>query len=415
MDKQITKKKWTVKRIALISGSLLLSSLLVSLVVSSSGSTFVTDANRLTVGAVTYGPFQDIVPVSGSIEPLRTIHLDAIEGGRVEEVFAEEGALVKEGEPLLRLTNTSLMLDFMNRETQIIEQINNLRNTRITMELNERDINAQLLDIDYELGRIERQFVVDTVLYEAEAIAALDFENSKENYHYLEAKKTMLVKSNQDDSLYRRQQMRRIDRSIDLMERNLEAIRMNLENLTVKAPISGQLTSFDAEIGETKTRGENLGRIDLLNGYRVRSFVDEHYISRVKQGQSGTFTLSGTTYDLQITKVLPEVSNGQFEVEMTFTDSVPANVHRGQTVQIKLAMSHLMKATLVPRGGFYNSTGGNWVFVVNAEGEAQKRAVKLGRQNPTHIEVLEGLEAGDQVIVSSYSGFDEVDKVILTY
>ena len=413
MDRQIKTNKWTFKRLSLLGGGFLLASLLVSLVVNTNGSTFVTDADRVSLGSVTFGPFQDIVPVTGTIEPIRILYLDAIEGGRVEEVFVEEGAMVVEGQPLLRLTNTTLMLDFMNRETQIIEQVNNLRNTRITMELNERDINAQLLDIDYDLGRIKRQFVVDTALFKAEAIASLDYENSKENFHYLQSKKNMLVASNRNDSLYRRQQMVRIDHSIELMERNLEAIRKNLENLTVKAPISGQLTSFDAEIGETKTRGENLGRIDMLDGYRVRSFVDEHYISRVKTGQKGAFTLSGNQLELSITKVLPEVSNGQFEVELEFADTVPTNIHRGQSLQIKLAMSHQTEATLLPRGGFYNSTGGNWVFVVNDDGEAVKRNVKLGRQNPTHIEVIEGLQAGDRVIVSSYNGFEDVDKVIL--
>lgn len=370
--------------------------------------------DKIRTAEVMQAPFIEAIPITGSVEPLQTVFLDAVEGGTVQEKYVEPGAMVEKGQPLLKLSNTNLMLDFMNRETQIVEQINNLRNTRIQMELNERTLNEQVIDIEYQLENITRQYHRDTTLYQQEVIARQVFEDSHAEYVYLQRKKELLLTGFEQDAAYRTLQLVRIDRSIDMMERNLDAIRTNLENLVVKAPISGQLTAFHADIGESKNRGENLGRIDKLDGYRITAQVDEHYISRVQPGQQGTFSLNGVEQKLVVLQVLPEVQNSQFEVKLAFVDSVPQAIRRGQTFQIQLALGQSQQALLVPRGGFYSSTGGKWIYVLTENGTAEKRTIELGRQNVTHYEVVTGLEPNEWVITSSYRTFDTADELIVT-
>lgn len=378
------------------------------------GNSYRLDKARVRTGNVVKGIFDDVIPVQGNVEPVKSFFLDAIEGGTVQEVYVEAGENVKAGDSLVKLTNTNLLLDFMNRETQIVEQINNLRNTRIQMELNERNIKEQVLDIEQELQRMERQFIIDTTLMRTESISRQQYEDSQSRYEYLKKKKDLLSSSYEKDSQYRQLQVQRIDQSIEMMERNLTAITNNLSNLTVKAPISGQLTSFDVEIGESKNRGENLGRIDVLDNYKVSSNIDEHYLRRVRAGQAGSFSYNGTDYKVEVTKVFPEVQNNQFEVELAFVDSIPQGIRRGQSLNIRLALSHSVKALMVPRGGFYSSTGGKWIFVIDpVSGKAYKRVIKLGRQNPDYIEVKDGLEDGEQVITSGYDTYSDYETLIL--
>ena len=383
-------------------------------VFSETGSRHRVDKARIRTAEVVEGIFDDVIPIQGNVEPVKSFFLDAIEGGTVQEIYVEAGSQVKAGDSLLKLSNTNLMLDFMNRETQIVEQINNLRNTRIQMELNERSIKEQVLDIEQELARMERQFSIDTALYKSEAISRQQFEDSHSRYEYLKKKKRLLSDSYKKDYKYRQLQLGRIDRSIDMMERNLAAITSNLSNLTVKAPISGQLTSFDAEIGESKNRGENLGRIDVLEEYKVSSNIDEHYLGRVKIGQRGSFSSGGSIFKVEVVKVFPEVTNNQFEVELIFLDTIPSGIRRGQSLNIRLALSNSSEAIMVPRGGFYSNTGGKWIYVLNEEsGKAYKREIKLGRQNPDFFEVNEGLKAGEEVIVSGYDNFSDYQTIIL--
>lgn len=383
--------------------------------VASNGSSLKVEGDRLRTSVISKQRFDDVIALQGRVEPLRSFFLDAVEGGTVQEVFAEAGEQVLEGQPLLRLTNTSLMLDFMNRETQIVEQINNLRNTRIQMELNERQLQEQVLDIAFERENMQRQHAIDTTLYSNNVITRQDYENSIARHSYLEDKQDLLENSYVKNKQFRALQMQRIDQSIEMMERNLQAIRQNLENLTVKAPMSGQLTSLNAEIGESKQRGENLGRIDVLDSYLIIAQVDEHFLGRVSVGQSAFFTSGGQRYDLELSKVYPEVSNNQFEIEFTFIDSIPEGIRRGQGLNLRLALSQSEEAILVERGAFYSSSGGKWVFVMNADGtEAYKRNVKLGRQNPDYIEVLEGLAPDETVITSSYDTYSDYDHIRIT-
>lgn len=413
MDKVIAKKRinwplWLLLAVT-ISG---LAVLLIQSFYASSQKAISVAANQLSLSEVVFGDYQDQIPVLGQLEPVHTRLLDAVVGGLVEERFAEPGAYVKAGQPLLRLSNTSLQLDFMQRETQIVEQMNNLRNIRITLELNKRQLEDQLLQLDAELIRVERQFKIDSRLFDEKVIPVIDFENSRTQYQMLVKRRKLLQESQQRENDFRSSQLHRIDAGIQMMERNLSAIRQNLEQLTLRAPISGQLTALDAEIGQTKTAGQNLGRIDRLDSFKVRAQVDEHFLTRLKAGQQAHFELNGRRFDLVVYRVLPQVSGGQFAVDLSFTSSVPAEAMlRGQTLQLRIALGEQKKTLLLPAGGFYSSSGGQYVYVVNKQNEARKRAVVLGRQNPHMIEVIDGLEAGEQVITSSYDSFDQATLI----
>lgn len=412
MDRKIEKKRFTPKKIALISGGVLIFALLIFLVLTgSSNSTYSLEKSRATIEKVVFDDFRDVVPIQGTVEPKTTIYITAPEGGNVEEIFVEDGTMVEEGTPLLRLSNSTLMLDYMNRETQIIEQINNLRNTRLSIEENKRATADQLIDVQYQLNEAERQYTMDSSLFAQAVISEDEFLDSRNNTVYLRKKENQLKESMAYESRNRQLQLGRIERSIDLMERNLDAIRNNLENLVIKAPISGQLTSFNPELGESKSRGQQLGTIDVLDGYKVSAMIDEFYLSRIRVGQTGTFSQSNRSYGLQVSRVIPEVSGGQFEAQLVFSDSIPASITRGQTLQIKLALSNTTQAVLVPRGGFYQSTGGNWIFVMASDDKAIRREIKLGRQNTEYIEVLEGLAEGEEVVTNSYTAFGDATEL----
>lgn len=414
MDKVIEKKKWSIKRLGFIIGGPLLLILLVTWAFNSREASFKVDKAKLTYGKVKYADFQDMVSFQGTVEPVTTIQLDATEGGTVEEIFVDEGSMVEEGQALMRLSNTSLKLDFMNRETQIIEQINNLRSTRITLDQNKRQVQEQLIDLDYQLKEQNRKYTQDSTLYVDSVISTSDYLASEANSIYLKEKKLMLTDRLNTDEAYRKSQLSRIDNSVDMMERNLEAIRKNLENLVLKAPISGQLNSFDHEIGQTKNKGQNLGRIDRLDGYQISAQVDQYYLSRIKVGQEAKASFAGKTHSMQVKKIFPTVVNSQFEVHLAFADSVlPNNIRRGQNVQVRLELSATKKALLVQRGSFSQSNGGKYVFVVEGE-EAHKRTIRFGSQNPDVIEIVEGLTEGEEIITSSYNPFGDAEKIILT-
>lgn len=414
MDRKIERKKWTWRRLALW---VALPALVVTLIVmafSGREATYRVPAERVTLGTVIYGDFQDLISVQGIVEPVITIQIDASEGGVVEEIFVEDGALVEAGQPLLRLSNTALTLDFMNRETQIVEQINNLRSTRISLDLTKRQVEEQLVDISYQLAERQRQWKIDSALYGDKVIAKSEYEASRANCTYLEKKKALLEERLATDEAYRTSQLGNIDASMNMMERNLEAIRKNLENLVVKAPISGQLNSFDHEIGQTRSQGENLGRVDVLDAYLVSAQVDQYYLNRLQTGQEASVTIGGAEYRMKVSKVFPTVVDNQFEIHLHFTDTVPAGIRRGQNLQVKLELSARTRSLMVPRGGFYQSTGGKYVFVLNGAGEAYRREITLGSQNPTYIQVLDGLNEGEQIITSGYDAFGEVERIILT-
>jgi len=407
MDRHIEKSFWSKYRVGTWLGVAAMLLVVSAFVVKALGFTHEVSADRLSINEVKLEGFKEVIPVNGTVEPITSIMVNTVEGGRVEEVFVQEGASVTRGDALLRLSNTALSLDFMNRETQIIEQINNLRSTRIALLQNQRQSEDQLIEIENQLKIVVRQYRTDTLLASKKAISELALFNS-ERAHEITNRKFELAKTRAyEDERYRRTQIARIDGSIELMERNLDAIRKNLENLVIKAPLTGQLNSFDHELGATLQRGQNVGRVDNLESFKISAQVDQYYLNRVRQGLEAEFDYGGNTYKLALSKVSPTVAGGQFEVEFNFTDQRPENLIRGQLFQIRISLSAESEALLVSKGAFFQSSGGKWMYVLDEEGKASQRPVELGRQNTKYIEVLGGLQKGEKVITSSYEAFKE--------
>ena len=413
MDRVIAKKTWTPRRILMGVGALLFVALIgYGLWTTTGGTKLRVQTERLTISPATTGEFQEFISVIGTLEPVRTVFLDAAEGGRVEQIFVEEGAVMEAGEPILQLINNNLQLDLLNREAQFYETMNYLREARLAMEQNTLNLRQQLLDINYQITRLERQHTRNEELFTKDLISDEEYEQVKDELEYQVRSRELTLVSHKQDSLMRRVQVEQLEASVTRMERNLEVVRQNLENLIVKAPIAGQLTSLNAEIGESISNGQRLGQVDRLDGFKVNVPVDEHYLPRVNMGQDGRFSLSDEEYGLEIQKVYPEVQGGLFEVDMFFTEESPEGIRRGQTLRIRLELGDLSEALLIPKGGFFNTTGGNWVYVVEGD-QAVRRPIRLGRQNPQFFEVLEGLEVGDQVITSSYDTYGDAEILIL--
>ena len=415
MDRKIKKKIWTFKRIAILTaGVAALVFVVYYIAFGDHSSKLNVRTERITISTVRKDLFQEFIPVTGNVIPIKTIYLDAIEGGIVEKRFLEAGTYVKKGDQILKLQNTNLLLDIMYREAELFQQSNNLRNTRLAMEQNLLQLRAQLLDQDYQTRQQKRNFERYEELHAKNLVSRQEFEDVRDRYDYLVKNRELTLMSHKQDSLFRISQIQQIESGLERMKNNLEIASQNLDNLTLKAPISGNLTSLNAEIGESKNRGERLGQIDVLDGFKVRVRIDEHYIARIDIGQQGKFTFSGKDYVLSITKVYPEVLNGRFEVDMEFQDQEPEGIRRGQTLHIRLELGNLSEATLLAAGGFYQKTGGQWIYIVDESGEfAYKRDIRLGRQNPEAYEVLEGLTPGEKVITSSYDSYGDVDKLIL--
>lgn len=413
MDKIITKPKpFYTRNWFKISAAIALGIFLLWTFLKPAQKTVAADVNSLLMSKVEMGIYNDIVPVTGVVEPIITIQIDAQEGGRVDEIFVEAGQWVEQGQPLLRLTNDALMLDYMNRETQIVEQINQLRNTRISLEQTQRNNNQELLNAEQLFENLNRKFKADSLLFAQKVITSNEFNESQTNYSFQHKKLANLRKSAAKDDEFRLSQLHRIDQSLELMERNLHALNKMVENLVIKAPVAGMLSVFNAHLGETKVKGDNLGRVDVLSGFKVVANADEYHISRIKTGIQGAFVFNNRTYNLTINKVFPQVINGQFKIELVFPDSVPAAIRTGQTLQIKLKLGESTESLILKNGPFYASTGGNWVYVVKGD-IAEKRQVKLGRQNSETVEIKSGLEAGEKVVISSYAQFNDADLLHL--
>lgn len=415
MDRKIEKKRFTPLKIAIYSiGGLLALFFLYVLILESSVSRLNVEREKITVAEVQTGLFQEYIPETGTVIPITTVYLDALEGGRVEERYVEAGTMIEAGEPILLLGNTNLLLDIMFREAEFFDAANNLRNTRLLMEQNRLRLKADLIDLDYEIRKLERQKVRQTELYENQLISEQEFEDFTDDFEYQSLRRELAIQSFRQDSLFRSVQIKQLEASLQRMEGNLSVSKQKLDNLTLRAPISGQLTSLNAEIGESKAQGERLGQIDVVNGFKVRAAVDEHYLPRIDVGQQGHFEFVGQSYQLAIRKIFPEINNGQFDVDLEFVGETPEGVRRGQTLHIKLQLGDLSEATMVDRGGFYQKTGGQWVYVVDPSGEfAVRRNIRLGRRNPQQFEVLEGLSPGEKVVVSSYDNFGDKDRLVL--
>lgn len=416
MDRVIEKKKWSSKKIMTI-GAITGIVLLVgaSVYYTSGNSKLNVDSERITISEVKKGPFQESIPVNGVVLPITTIYLDAAEGGRVEEKFVEDGTIMKKGQPILRLSNTDLALSLVNQETQVYNLLTQMQIAQNAAQQNTVSKLNQMTDVDNALKEAERIYKLDKHLYEQKAIGSQEFRQAENTYNYQLQKKKLSEEILKQDSVSTKQGVTQAKQLYNGSQNALDLTRKKVGDLVVRAPVDGQLTALDVEIGQNKNKGERLGQIDVLSGYKVRVDVDEHYISRVFTGLRGTFTFANKSYTLQIKKIFTQVTNGRFQVDMEFVGDVPQGIRRGQTLQILLALSDERQALLVPRGGFYQQTGGSWIFKVSDDGKTAYRVnnIQLGSQNTDYYEVLQGLNPGDKVITSSYENYGAMQELVL--
>ena len=415
MDIPIQKKKFSKQKLILIGGILAILTLIIYVIIQTSGgSKLNVQKERISIHTVSQEVFQENIPVSGILLPITTIYLDALEGGRVEEKFVEDGAMMKKGEPILRLSNTDLELSLINQETSVYNLLTQMQISQNAARQNTINRQNQFTDVENNLIEAERVYKLNKRLYEKGAIGRQDFESSQNDFEYQKERMKLAKQVLSEDSISTKLEIKQARDSYARTQSALELMRKKVGDLVVRAPIDGQLTSLDAEIGQSINKGTRLGQVDVTSGYKVRVDIDEHYISRIYTGQSGTFTLSGKTYTLVIKKVFTQVTNGRFQVDMVFEGETPEGIRRGQNLQIRLALSAEKEALLVAKGGFYQKTGGNWMYKISEDGStAYKIDVRLGSQNTEYFEVLEGLNIGDKVVTSSYDSFGDAEELIL--
>ena len=413
MDRRVEKKVWTPKRIASISGiAVFVCAVIYMAVFGDHSARLNVQVDRITISEVTRGPFQEFTVQRGTVLPIQTYYIDALEGGQIEEIFLEEGTMVEKGTPLLKLSNPTLEQSILTQEARLFEQINNMENTRLNLESRAISNRQELMRVELNLRGTERLYEKQKVLFERGLTSKDLFENARDRYQNDQKRKSFAQETVRQDSLYRINQLAALDTRAQSLQRQLDHVRRPLENLTVRAPISGQLSQLNAEIGQLMNRGRRIGQVDVLDAYKMRVGIDEFYITRITKGLKGTIEIDDEAYELTIRRVFPEVLEGQFEVDMDFVDATPQSIRRGQTEQIRLELDAPEEALLLPRGGFYQTTGGNWVFVVEGD-EAMRRDVRIGRQSPEYFEVLAGLTPGERVVTSSYDNYEEIDKLVL--
>ena len=415
MDRVIEKKKWNTKRILTIAGITAIVALIAASVYFTSGkSKLNVDTERITIGEIKTAAFHEFITLNGVVLPESTIYLDAMEGGRVEEKYVEDGTMMTKGQPILRLSNTDLELQLANQETQVFNVLTQMQISKNNAEQNSINRQNQDADVDNALKEAERVYNLNKKLYEQKVIGSQEYQSSRNLYDYQLRRKKLTEQIMKTDATSMKQQVDQMGESYQQMKRTLALMRKKVGDLIVRAPVDGQLTSLDAEIGENKNKGQRLGQIDVMSGYKVRIDIDEHYISRVFAGLLGNCDVAGKSYQLKIKKVYTQVTNGRFQVDMEFVDKVPEGIRRGQTLQVRLALSEETQAILLPKGGFYQQTGGNWIFKLNDNGTvAYKVDIQLGRQNPDYYEVLSGLKPGDKVVTSSYENYGNMQELIL--
>lgn len=414
MDTQIERKKYfTPKQIYGGIGALFVLGLILFFIFRDTSSSMTVEKNRITIATVVTDEFNDYIRVIGQVLPSRMIYLDAIEGGKVEERLHEEGTMVKQGDVILRLSNPLLNIGIMQSEADLAYQENELRNTRISMEQERLGLKQERIGMRKEVLTKKRRYAQYARLMEEQLIAREDYLQATEEYEAVSEQLTVLDERIRQDSLFRLTQISSLDENIMNMKRSLALVRERLENLKVKAPIDGQVGNLEAQIGQSISAGEHIGQI-ITSDLKVQALIDEHYVERVIQELPADFTRDGENYKLEVTKVYPEVKEGQFRTDFRFTTGRPENIRAGQTYHINLQLGDPVKAVLIPRGGFFQITGGRWVYVVDESGKfAVRRPIRIGRQNPQYYEVTEGLAAGEKVIISGYELFGDNEKLIL--
>lgn len=415
MDKPIEKKKGIRPRHILyfIIGAAM-AALIYMAFFADRTSTYKVDRDKLIIETVTRGQFNDYITIPGTVEPISTIFLDAQEGGRVEEKLIEEGTMVKKGDVILKLSNPDLYLNILTSEGQLAEKENFLRNTQITMEQERLSIKRELVNLKYDIERKRRIYQQNETLMKDELISREEFIRSKEDLDMAIQSKELFEERQKQDSLFRSVNVETIKNDLVNMRRNLAMVKDRVKNLDVIAPVDGELGLLTPEIGQSIARGENMGQINILTSYKVTAQIDEHYIDRVRNQLTGKLDRQGSEFDLMVRRVFPEVRNGTFKIDMIFTDKMPENIRTGQTYYISLQLGQPKESVLVPIGGFFQETGGQWIFVLDqSESYALKRNISIGRKNPKYYEVLDGLQPGEKVIISGYETFGKNEKLIL--
>lgn len=415
MDTIIEKKKGLKKKhIPYIIGGVLFLVAIFWLVLGNHASKLNVDAKRISFQPVTRGEFNDYIRVSGQVQPISTIQLSAIEGGMVEAKLVEEGADVRKGEIIARLSNPMLNLNILDSEAQLAEKQNFLRNTQVAMEQDRLTLKKEKLQLDLDVTRKQRKYEQYKKLYEENLTSKEDYMQAKEDYEFAKDGRQLVVERQKQDSIYRTVQIEQMEESLHNMRQNLVLIRQRNDNLNIKAPIDGQLGLLDVEIGQNIPTGGRIGQISVLSDYKVEALIDEHYIDRVRTGLDATFERQDKNFALRVRKVYPEVREKQFRTEFMFEGERPDNIRAGQTYYISLQLGQPVEAVLIPRGPFYQTTGGQWIFVVASDGKkAVKRKITIGRQNPNYYEVTSGLEPGESVITSGYETFGTAEELIL--
>ncbi len=415
MDRKIEKKRGLQKKhILWVIAGVAFVFLAYKIIADSSTKSLKIDRDKITIGTVTQGQFNDYIRVAGQVEPISTIYLDAEEGGRVKERLIEEGAMVKAGDVILRLENSTLYQDIMASESNLAQKENMLRQTRINFENQIIETRRRLLSSRFDIQKKRRNFEQQQALYKEKLIPAETYLQAKEDYEYTTQEQEINILKAKNDSLIMASEMSQLSTDLLKMRKTLQLVYERLENLNVKAPVDGQLGMLDAEIGQSIGRGTRIGQINVLTNYKVQAMIDEHYIDRVRHGLAASLERQEKQYSLTVKKVYPEVRQGQFKIDMVFVDEKPENIRTGQTYYTNLELGQPQDAIMLPRGTFFQNTGGQWIFVIDKSGDfATKRNIRLGKQNPQSYEVLEGLQPGEQVITSGYENFGTNDKLIL--
>ena len=372
------------------------------------------DSQLINISTVEQGNFNDYVRLSGTVQPMTSVQLSPLESGMVERIVAEEGTQVKRGDVILELSNNSLSMQILQSEADLAEKQNILRNTMISMEQERLSLRQEKLQLDLEVSRLKRVYEQNQNLYNDNLLAREEYLQAKENYELAVRKRELVLERQKQDSLYRTSQVAQMEESLRSMQLNMDLIRQRVDNLKVKAPIDGEVGILDAVLGQSLSQGANIGQVNNLTTYKVQAQVDEHYIDRITIGLIASFERQDSKHEMQLYKVYPEVRNGQFKADFRFSSTVPKNIRSGQTYYLNLQLGETAEAILIPRGSFYQATGGRWIYVVDKSGEkAVRREIRIGRQNPQYYEVLDGLQPGEKVITSSYDNFGENEVLIL--
>jgi HlyD family secretion protein len=414
MDRKIEKKGLRKKHIWIGISILVFTLVILQLIFGDKSAKLNVELDKIAIGEVVADKYQDYISVNGTVEPIQTIYLDAVESGRVEEKLIEEGTRVKKGDVILKLSNYNLLLDISSNEADVTRAVNDLKTARITLENQNIQTRSSILQLEYSLRKLQRQYLNNQKLFSQSLVSKEEFEFSKEQFEETTLQLQLQQQKFVRDSIYTKIRIQADEESIERMQKNLNLTRRRMDDLDIKAPVDGELATLHPEVGEVINYGSRIGTINILDSYKMRVLIDEHYITRITRGLPGDFDFAGQKNILKITKIYPEVSNGTFAVDMVFTSQIPSQIRIGQTARIHLELGESEDALLLPKGGFYQSTGGQWIFVVDPSGNlAYRRKIRLGRQNPRYYEVLEGLVKGEKVIISDYENFGDADKLIL--